>query len=311
MPRFYAATSGLIPDGFTGELEVGEFTIIPRIWNVTIWDWAELAAHHKLHMPFAIADSLAKSCSLEFALNTLAVSDVENTLMSLHLMLYVHGLHPFSVQLLSSHSINQYAAINSRKSSYGLEKLPEDLRTGIRTTDTSVEVWPAPYVSGAQIESDDLPRKITPDLFISAVEDAGKWRQLREANKTCLFLEKVALTAPILPQPELSLLHIWTGLEAVFPNVQTEVSFRLALYLAQLHSVRGDRMPFFQSAKSSYGDRSKIAHGGALKPAARIARWLQAWTLLTETIRAILTRGTIPSEEDLVLELLQASDQVT
>ncbi|WP_143202485.1 hypothetical protein [Amycolatopsis sp. CB00013] len=309
MPRYYAAISGLIPHDFSEEFEVDTFSIMPRRWEVSLWDWAELQSKHKLHLPFTVADSILKRCNLEISFLAESAGDAKEKLSPLHLMLYANRVHPFSVQLISSHSINEYAGINNRKSESGRSLLPEGLRDGITTSNTTVEVWPAPYNSGARFANNELQHKVSREVFAKSVEDASRWIQLRERNPTSRFLEKVALTAPTLPDVDLSLLHSWTGLEALFPKVQTEVSFRLALYLSQLHAVLGDRMPFFQRARTSYNDRSKVAHGGELKKANSDDRWLNAWLLLMDSILSILARGLIPSEEELVVELLKASDQ--
>jgi hypothetical protein len=98
------------------------------------------------------------------------------------------------------------------------------------------------------------------------------------------------------------------GWNPIFPKVQSEVSFRLALYLAQLQSPLGDRQDFFHRAKRSYGDRSKVAHGGVIKPKGGMDPWSEAWSILTHTVRAILVRRNIPTEEELIQELLVAAD---
>jgi hypothetical protein len=48
--------------------------------------------------------------------------------------------------------------------------------------------------------------------------------------------------------------------------------------------------------------RSKIAHGAKFDPG--IQDWLEAWSLLTDSISAIVERGSLPSEDALLDELL-------
>ena len=80
----------------------------------------------------------------------------------------------------------------------------------------------------------------------------------------------------------------------LFPNVTSEVTFRLALLLALLQQP-DKREQMFKDAKAAYNLRCKIAHGAAR----RISRqqWNTAWELLMETVRAILERNALPDED--------------
>ncbi|MFJ4406788.1 hypothetical protein [Streptomyces sp. NPDC088910] len=308
MGNYYAPVSGLIPVGIDEPLWIGDYGLIPRKWGVSLFDWAELQTKHKLHITYTSGDMLLQHCNLEFGLTSPSLEEAMAMLMPFHAMLYVREIHPFSAQFISTHSINEYAGINSRKSSYGAELLPEGLREGITSDTASVEVWPPPYASGTVARRQGLERDLDSSLFAQVVEDVQKWGELRSASPVCLFLERVLTSSPVVPDSGQSLLHVWTGLESMFPKVQSEVSFRLALYLAQLQAPLGDRREFFRRAKRSYGDRSKVAHGGELKPKNESDPWFEAWSILTHSVRAILERGAVPAEEDLIEELLTAAD---
>jgi hypothetical protein len=56
--------------------------------------------------------------------------------------------------------------------------------------------------------------------------------------------EMAMIDAPKLSSAAQSILHIWTALESIFPRVTTEVSFRVALYMAQLNAKLGDRREY-------------------------------------------------------------------
>ncbi|MFD5512809.1 hypothetical protein ACFWIB_34340 [Streptomyces sp. NPDC127051] len=308
MGEYYAPISGLIPRNINEPAWVEDYGFIPRKWDVSIFDWAELGSKHSLHIPYTMGDMRLKGCNMEVAISAKSIEEAREKILPFHVAMYARGVHPFSVQFISSHSINEYAGICSRKSSYGVDLLPEGMRTGITSSTAHVEVWPAPYTSGSAFSKDGLTRHATPELLTRTVDDVHRWNSLRDKHSVCLFLERVLTSSPCVADPGQSLLHVWTGLESIFPKVQSEVSFRLALYLAQLQAPLGDRQQFFQKTKRSYGDRSKVAHGGELKPKGGVDPWMETWSILTHTIRAMLERGEIPTEEELINELLVAAD---
>lgn len=94
-------------------------------------------------------------------------------------------------------------------------------------------------------------------------------------------------------------------MEALFPKVSTEVSFRLALYLAQLQQIE---LPseVFQRTRAAYNLRSRIAHSG---PKITDTQWREAWDLLISAASAILQRGRLPSEDELLNEILTKHDE--
>jgi hypothetical protein len=277
--------------------------LIPRLWDVSIFDWAELGAHHRLHIEFSAGDLALKSCNSEIAVDSESLESAISRLRNIHAMLYVFGIAPFSVQLMSDYSVNQYAGINSRKSSDGKELLPKGMREGITTLTNTVEVWGSPYFANPRIAG-GLSNNVSPAAFIAAVDAAAKWSRICDCHPVCKLFGNVLITAPTMPTADQSILHMWTGLEALFPGVQTELSFRLALYLAQLQAVHGNRVMLFERARLSYRDRSAVAHGASPKRKGKRDPWLAAWLIMTETARAIVQRDGVPSEEELVKELL-------
>jgi len=60
-------------------------------------------------------------------------------------------------------------------------------------------------------------------------------------------------------------IHIWTGLEAICPQVQTEFSFRIALYLANCRALQETGQYFFERARRSYQEDHELPMGGNLK----------------------------------------------
>ena len=136
------------------------------------------------------------------------------------------------------------------------------------------------------------------------MEQAKQWQELSHKTKALRFLQDVLTTAPQILNQEQSVLHIWTGLESLVPDVQQEVSFRMALYLAQLCAGGQDRKDLFRRIKSAYTTRSKIAHGSKGKFTPK--DWYIAWDLLRAVCQSILTRSALPTEEELINELLDS-----
>ncbi|TIN65844.1 MAG: hypothetical protein E5Y30_31490 [Mesorhizobium sp.] len=99
-----------------------------------------------------------------------------------------------------------------------------------------------------------------------------------------------------------SLLHIWQGIEALFPDVRAEISFRLSLLIAQLAKDVARRSETYQRCRKSYDHRSQAAHGGQLQKGPEA--WVEGWNLLCLCMKAIMARGNLPNEQDLIGEAL-------
>ena len=112
-----------------------------------------------------------------------------------------------------------------------------------------------------------------------------------------------AVAAPTLGNLGQSLLHVWSGLEALFPSVSTEVSFRLALYISQLTASGADRLSCYESVRGAYVTRSKLAHGTKSNVSAQ--EWNQAWAILMDCLNALHRRERLPSEQELLGEILK------
>ena len=99
------------------------------------------------------------------------------------------------------------------------------------------------------------------------------------------------------------LLHVWTAIEALFPEVKQELRFKLSLYLTQLARPLGaDVFQYQRRVQRAYDLRSDVAHGTVRE--VDDTEWLDAWELLLDGYRAVLRRGRLPSEQELIRELL-------
>ncbi len=129
------------------------------------------------------------------------------------------------------------------------------------------------------------------------------WKLLEASSKPLRMAREALCLAPHLPNRGASLLHTWQGLEGLFPGVNQEVSFRLALMLTQLLSVlRVNGAECFDKIKQSYKHRSRVTHAGS-KPVTK-EQWSLAWQILTGALRAVLERGKLPTDRELLEELL-------
>lgn len=133
---------------------------------------------------------------------------------------------------------------------------------------------------------------------------ATQWASLIKEYSTLDTVQAAFVAAPKLGDMSQSVLHIWTALEALFPRVNSEVTFQVALYLTQLNRGEADRVGYLNKVRQAYRTRSKIAHGGG--SAVSHTDWEVAWSLLRNACQSILDRGCLPGEDELLRELLSS-----
>lgn len=297
---------GLVPDGEGGG--TASCQMVPRRWDVAIFDWAYLTTEHNMHFPYQMADSYARSCNLEFAIEANSHSDAITRFRSINLSLLALGTAPFAIPMISTHSINDFSNI------YGAAIDPSDARheraKAIWSKNETVEVWGVPGASGG-MGAIGTSRTISASQVEQAVAEAELWRRLVGKQPVLRLIEDTILSVPQTADLGQGILQMWTGLESLFPRVQTEVSFRIALYLAQLRGATSGRLEYFNQVKKAYGVRSKVAHGGSLREKTKEnhVKWTASWQVLVDAYRAILKRHGLPDDETLIGELLQDADR--
>ncbi|MFG3618882.1 hypothetical protein [Nocardia sp. NPDC047654] len=301
MTLYYVVVQGLRPGSVTET--GGEVQIVPRHWGVGVWDWAFLATEHELGLPFQVADVMARSVNLELCVNAVDRDDAVAMLAALKLCLAGLGVHPFAAPMISTHSINDFSNIK------GSAQDPSDARyeraKALATKAETVITWPIP---GSPVVARPMMGKneLDSETLRIAVTRAKLWRSMAEAERRLRVIENAAVSAAEIANLGQGILQMWTGLESLFPTVHAELSFRLALYLAQLNASNGDRLSAFHEARDAYSVRSKIAHGHDMSEPTERNRhaWSQAWSLLHRTIGSLIDRGCLPTENELVEELL-------
>lgn len=289
--------------GFEDEaIRVSPFSLARRKWQTSIFDFATLATKHKLHLPYQAMDVFLARCNIELRVSGHATMEKANRSFNLlRVGLYASGVTPFLCPFITSYSINEYSGINSRDSESLRAKLPPGMDSGLTSEMGTLEAWPFELSFQCTV----IPARgvLTADVFRRGVATTETLQKLLQTYPRLEAAVDASLAAPSLGNLAQSLLHIWSALEALFPSVSTEVSFRLALYITQLVSTAGqDRPAYHESVRAAYGLRSQIAHGA--KRDISFEEWQAAWTLLMDCFNALLRRGHLPSEKELLGELL-------
>lgn len=298
---FYFPLLFLIPDFSELHLEAANFRIAKRRWTTSTFDLATLATRHKLHLPYQVMDVFLSRCNLELCI--LGESSIESAIanfQALRLALCAGGLSPFLSPFATTHSINEYSGINSRDSEYLRAKLDPHMLEGLRSDQDTLEAWAVELSFQCILLKDNL--RISKDAFLTAANRAAEWNGLAAKTTLLKVAGEASNAAPKLLSLDQSLLHIWSALETLFPAVSTELSFRIALYLSQLISPAGGRLATFERVRNSYSLRSKLTHGS--RRDISLKEWQHTWALLMEAVNAVIRRGGLPTEQELISELL-------
>lgn len=304
--NFYFPLLGLTPSFTSERLVSTPFTLSRRLRKANLPDLSTLGAKHKLHLPFQFADALLTGCLLELCVDAPSLDVAKRHVSQLRIGLYLNGISPFIVPFAASHSSDEYAGISSRDRPSLAARLPPELQSGPKSEDIQVEMWPH-ELSFSFIYLEEKAH-ISESAFEQAAESAKTWKIIEGRQKELVAFREAAESAPMLMSASQSYLHIWCGLEALFPKVGSELAFRLSIYLAQLVDTSGDRRSYHARFKKSYDIRSKIAHGS--RNSITHEEWEEAWNLLIGAGKAILIRKELPSDDALLSDLLQPSSMM-
>lgn len=302
MARFYFPQLFWKPSSLE-DFESTPFGLHPRRWDVSIFDLYSLVAEkHPIRMPAELMQIFLPNVNLEVSVEATDHEEAKKFLDVLKVMLYLQGIQPTIAPFATSHSLNEYAGINSRSSNRLREELPEGMREGITAKESRVEGWPTELnFSVLRVENERNSNMIDGNAFIQATEAFAVWRAIESQYAKASNLRAALAKAPLMPDKSSSILHMWQALESVFGK-GPELSFRMSLSLAELCGPVASRAETYEKAKKSYKDRSEITHGKANLVDDK--QWMRAWDLLVDAVRSILHRKSIPSEDDLFSELL-------
>jgi hypothetical protein len=298
---FIAACIGIQVASDDSVIEAGDYRVHKRLWRHDTFDVHTLGAHHQVNFSYTLLDVFWNHVMIE--LEPIAATDIDDAKERLSVyrsMLYLNGVNPFFMPFITNHSVNAIAGINRRDGNRFDDQFPQELRTGITSKTAKIEAWPHEMTfrligrMGAQ--------QVTPEIAGRANWQAQQWIALERKHPELSAVRHALETAPTISHIGSSLLHIWTGLESLFPSLHTEVSFRVALLLAELASPVRAATETYEIARRSYGHRSKAAHGN-LKRLGN-AEWTEAWQLLCTCMTAVIKRRELPDESELVSGLL-------
>ncbi|MEI4509199.1 hypothetical protein WBQ88_15725 [Sphingopyxis sp. CCNWLW253] len=302
MPSYFFPCLALSPGDLPRTVETARAVLRQREWETSTFDFATLGASHKLQFSWHLLDVFLNACNLEIEIKDASdFTDAQDRVRVLQVMLYLKWVSPFVMPVGMTHTLRDYSGINYRDSVTMRAKLPPGLQSGFVSADGKIEGWlHEPTFQSITVGAE---RTVTAQAFTDAVDAAERWTALEAAHQPLKAARLALQTAPAIPDLSSSLLHIWQGIEALFPSVSTEVSFRLGLLVSQLCApVRSDRLKTYEEAKRSYGRRSRAAHGNGGKLNDR--DWVDAWDLLILCLSACLARSALPSEDMLTRELL-------
>lgn len=300
MPSYFFPCVGLLPDFSEESIRVGDFTIHKRAWKTTPFDLATLQATHDLQISWHLMALFLELTNCEIEVICASEDIAQNKLDLLQAMMYVNCSAQFVAPFFTSHSANEYSGINGRDSELLIKKLPEALRNGITSGSAKVQAWPhKPNLGVTQIFGS---REIDKTTFSGSVEDCTRWQELERKSKQLKTVRRALLTAPSIADVSSSLLHLWQGIESLFPDVTAELTFRLALLISQLAAGLEPPSVTHKKVKLAYKIRSAAAHGDIEKVSMKHLK--DGWLLLILCMRSVLARGFLPTDDELMAEIL-------
>lgn len=299
MPDFFFPCWIVIPKFEETTISSGRFAVSKRLWQTSTFDLATLATKHQLHLSYQMMEVLLSSANCELRVSATSREEAIEAADVLKVLLCINGVTPFVLPFVATHSVNDYSGINSRDSELLRDSLPDGLKSGLRSDSCQIEVWP-----------NDLTlhtihykkRELTEAAFQKAAGEWPQWNSLEGSHKELRIAREALQAAPAMKHLSSSILQIWQGIESLFPDVKSELTFRLALLLAQLAAPLGVRKDIYSASRKSYDRRSAIIHGSGKQ--IEMADWTDAWDLLVLAFRAVLHRKELPTEKFLLQELL-------
>lgn len=280
--------------------QIGRYGINRRKYNFSIFDSTTLAVNHKLlNTPYQNMEIFFHNVGAELYVEDCdSVDEARKMVEFLRLGMISTGSICFFMPYITNTRMDLYCEINSRSS--------ENLRRHLSQKSQETPVPPKGSIEFSAYETyyhyfifhGKHVHVIDKNFFEKSVAIAEKWSTL-EANTPLLRLARKAISiAPTINDPSMCLMQIWQGIESFFKQ-NSELTFRLSLLVALL--VGENRREIFENVKSQYKIRSKVAHGD--KIVVNDNELVEAWNLLILIIKAIVVRGKLPTEDELMSEI--------
>lgn len=260
MPNFFFPVTWLLP-AFEGDLCGNEqVRVHRRKWEVPIYDlYSLLAERHPIRVPPELMQVYLQSVSLEFETAARDFAEAADRIDAYRAMLYLRGTCPTVAPFVCNTSVNTYAGINARSSGHQAT-MHEGMRKGITHATARIETWAHELTFACIVGA---PGQFARDVGTGVADGAGrdleKWLDLEKRTPILRAARRALVKGPLMPELESSILHIWQGIESLFPSISTEITYRTSLLLAELLAPLRPRSETYETAKKSYGDRSKIS----------------------------------------------------
>lgn len=298
--HFHFTTLYLEP-GFDESCIGGRDVIVRRTsQRPSMFDIATLSVKHEVELPYTLMEVFTSRSQAEVSVAADSFEEAWEKVSAFRLLLYSEGGAPFVIPLCSNALLAEMAGINARDSEYQRAHLPPEKRGGITSATHLIGVSGLELLLATHSVDGLLPvRREQVERAISRLE---MWKALCKREPALQFFQGVITSAPQLPSTSQAILHLWTGIEGLFPDVQSEVTFRVALNVACLEPDPSKRRTTFDAVKKAYRTRSRIAHGAHRGIDEK--DWREAWTLTMSILRSILVRQRLPSESELMDQVL-------
>jgi Apea-like HEPN len=306
MQSYFFPCLGIDPKFDEPLWESGNISVRRRLFPTSTFDLATLASRHTLHVPYQLMDVYLADCHLEFEIRGARdFQQAADQVQVVRMLFYLQGLAPFLVPFCTTFSVNDYSGINARDSEALRKRLSPEMQNGLTSESGTLEAW-AVDLSILLLRTSGQPQEMTSRMCEKVASDFVLWTRLEEKHPVLTLVRKMTNNAPMIPDQGSSILHMWQALESLFPNVSTEVSFRLSLLISQLCAGLETPSGMYRTAKAAYNVRSKIAHG-ADPNKMTASDWFRAWWVLRTCLSAIIQREQLPTDEKLFEELLDDS----
>jgi len=132
----------------------------------------------------------------------------------------------------------------------------------------------------------------------------SRFNQLASSDERFRFALEASVDWRYSKDCRAAIARLWAGIESLF-GISAELVYRLALFGSIGLAPRGeDRLQAFRRIKAAYGVRSKAVHGESLTNEKLGSGMSEAFEILRSLLLFCVTRGSVPTEEDLYRELL-------
>jgi hypothetical protein len=265
MPSYFFPCLHINPKFNEALWESGNIVLRRRLFPTSTFDLATLDSYHTLHIPYQLMDVYLSGCHLELEIRGAQdFQQAADRAQVLRMLFYVQGLAPFLIPFCTTYSVNDYSGINARDSETLRKRLSPEMQNGLTSKSGTLEAW-AVDMSTLLLRVASQPHEVTSQMCEQVASEFTLWTRLEEKHPVLNLVRKMTNGAPMIPDQGSSILHMWQALESLFPNVNTEVSFRLSLLISQLCAGLEPPSGMYRQAKAAYNVRSRIAHGGSLK----------------------------------------------